>query len=258
MNNILNVRVKRLIKDDLLEYGKHLLGFLGFIVLSILINFILQLFFGSGEIVINIGDVHIDLGNPENFNLVGLFNMISFGAFVIIMFISGAVVGYELPHYVRMGIARTEYFIATTIAATIVSFLIAPFTLLLNGMINFIVGSNSIFYNGLHMGSGDLLTLGVQFLMYVAVFFLGLLIVAIYQRIGWQIATGLIVALFAIGIGWNFSRLLSVFNVVTGEYWFEFSWAFRNGYLGLIAVMMIVVFGFSGYTMIKNTSVDVK
>jgi|GEM_PF-1883872 len=263
-----NVRIQRLVKHDLLAYGKFLLCFLGFIVGAIAVNWILHLFFGVGSFQVNIGSVDIDI-QAGDVLLEGFFNMITFSVIGFMMFVSGCVTGYELPQYVRRGIARGEYFIVAMITVAIVSLLIAPIVFVIGTISNFLVPTGSIFYGAFYISSSGLLELGVQFLLYIGFFLTGFFIATVWQRIGWimgAILTVGILLLFGF-LGFLSMRFIlpplyifDVFNVArVGEYWFEFQWDMAaNGTLTMLALVMIMVFGIGTRLLIKNVNVKVR
>ena len=253
MNNIFNTRVKRLITDDLLEYGKHLLWFLGFVIGILMI---LNIFVGINVVMIrNIRDF-LDINVGVTLIGTGIFSFVSSG-FLVFMFISGIVTGYELPQHVRQGIARGEYFIGVTIAAIIVSLLIAPLILLVNMIFNLFVTIEGVFYHLFQMGGGEISLLIAQFLMYIALFLLGFCIAIIWQRVGWQLGVAFIVLLLMISsfLGWNIVNGFNVFNVTFDNYLFEIEWAFSTGFF--IGVIMIAILGIIAYMLIKKVPVKV-
>ena len=246
MNNIFNVRVRRLIKEGLLDYGIHLAWFIGF---AILIPLILHILFGMG------GTINIDLGNLGEINIERIFNFASFGIIVLIMFIAGIEAGYELPQYVRVGIARKEYFLATTTTAVIVSLLAAPMILLLTLISNLLVGSEILLYHPLEIS-----ILATQFLMYIALFLLGFCGTVLWQKVEWYIAVGITVAFFIITsfVGWNLAFVFNIFTFRSDDDFLGIEIAISNGLLTAIAMTMIVIFGLATYALIKNTPVKVK
>jgi len=266
MNNA-NVRIQRLVKSDLKDYGTFFLGFLGLVMGSILINWIFRLFFGMGGFQMNVGDINIDIYTGDVL-LEGLFNMISFSVVGFMMFVSGCVAGYELPQNVRRGVARGEYFIGMIIAAIIASLLVAPFVFVVSTISNFLVPSGSIFYGAFHVSGSGMVELAVQFLMYVALFFMGFFIAMVWQRLGWLlgfiVTAGFLVILAFLGFVSNALVtpfiFLGVFNVTRiGEHWFEFQWdVAANGIFALLAIGMMVVFGIGVRLLIKNVVVKVR
>jgi len=262
-----NVRIQRLVKSDLKDYSTFFLGFLGLVMGAILLNWIFRLFFGMGGFQMNVGNINIDIHTGDVL-LEGFFNMVSFSVVGFMMFVSGCVAGYELPQNVRRGVARGEYFISVVIAAVIVSLLAAPFVFVVSTISNFLVPSGSIFYGAFHVSGSGMVELAVQFLMYVAVFFMGFFIAMVWQRLGWLL--GLIVTvgfLVVLGfLGFVSSAIvtpfvfLDVFNVTRiGEYWFEFQWdVAANGMFALLAIGMMVVFGIGARLLIKNVAVKVR
>jgi len=247
MNNSLNSRITRLIKDDLLDYGKHLLGFLGVLIASLVINIGLNRGIGAIPEVLtidlgNFGEFAIDFGE---FAMAGIFNTLSFGFFIIIMFISGIVIGYELPQHVRRGVARKEYFIATTIAAVIVSLLIIPLLLLMNMIFNIFANSGSTF-----LDDGRISMLVMQFLMYIVLFLFGYCIAIIWQRVGWQLGIVTTVVLLSIlsFLGWQTGI---IFTLTADDYYYWLRWSFSNIFL----VGMTMALAIATYTLIRGVSV---
>lgn len=260
MNNIFNVRVRRLIKDDLIEYGQHLLGFIGFVALMLLFQFVLYLFFGIGnffELNININGRDFDLGGPEH---SGILRIISFGGLAIAMFILGIVGGAELPSYVRKGVARKEYFTATTTSAIIFSLLVAPVLLGVNAVMSLIIGTSHLFYNALFIGDGDIAVLIIQFLIYIGLFLTGYSIAMIWQRVGWLIGliSGFLIFIIAGFFGWNFGRLFNIIDFITGDERAEISWIASNGIAAFAVIGLIAVFGIAAYTLMRRVAVKVK
>jgi len=257
MNNILNVRVRRLLKDDLLSYTIHFAGFILVLFAIMLINNILYLFFGFGSPTVN-----INVNNREldiNF-LRSLITFISFGAISMVMFISGIVAGAELPANVRKGIARIEYFTATFLAGIIVSFLISPIFLGINAIINLFVSSEALFYNSLLIGDGSLPLLGAQFLIYIAVFLIGYSITMIWQRFGWIVGLAIsFIILSTTGIiGFNIGRIFSIFELIVEDYWLELSWQHSNGSLAIMGLSLAIVFGALTYILLKKIPVKAR
>jgi len=248
MNNIFNVRVRKLIKADLLEYVKYILIFLG---LGFAVPVTLSLLFGrSGMIGFAVGGFVIDISDFGTINVEGVFNFFSFAAFVLFLFVSGIVTGAELPSHVRWGGSRSEYVISTVASTVIISAAFAPFLLILNMILNLVFSSESIFYNFFHIGGGDIPTLIVQFLMYISLFLLGYCIPLIWQRVGWLITIVLIVALvLTLGfLGINFVVGFETLNVTTnGDYLFEIGWTLSGGISAIIGMIMIAVLGVSTY-----------
>lgn len=260
MHNILNARVRRLIKDDLLEYGKHLLGFLGF-----LIGFVIIVILLNGGIPNHFEGLTINIGDSIEFTTDDIgFSFPSFVVFIITMFIAGITAGYELPQSVRAGIARKEYFFATTVAALIVSLLIAPIMLTLNMVVNLFTTSGSLFYNVIYIGGGELSTLIKQFLVYIALFLFGFCFRVIWQRVKWRIGIIITSIFFSIFygilgfIGWKIGSWLNIFTVTTGDAWFEISWSFSSGLLIGLAMVIIVISGIGTYVLISDMPVKMK
>jgi len=256
----MNNRILKLIKQDLAEWGQYVLGFIGFIIAGSVVSFLIGIFFSTDVNFMNFNS------GPDGIDLSGIFHLISFGMFVIVMLIAGIVAGSEIAGSVRKGISRTESFISETISATLVSLLIAPFILLMNMLTNVLSGSSSTFYNTLNV-DGGLLTLGVQFLVYMAVFFIGFFIAAIWQKIGWLQTLSIIVfTLFATGaLGMRTTNIvidevISIVqdadeNVIVEESSILFGQVAQNGMTAVVALVAIIVFGVSTYVIIKSLPV---
>lgn len=260
MNKIFNVRVKRLIKDDLLDYGKELLGLIGFLIVFVTIIILLNggLSTSSEVVTINIGDFF-----DFTTDYIG-FGSLLFGFYVVTLFIAGIEAGSELPEHVRLGIARKESFFATTVAAVIVSLLIAPVMLTLNMITNVFTTSGSLFYNALYIGSGELSTLITQSLIYIALFLLGFCFRVTWQRVNLKIGIILTSIFFSIFygiigfIGWKIGSWFNIFTVTTGDAWFEFSWSFSSHLHVIVAVVMILISGMGTYTLMRDMHVKIK
>jgi len=268
MNNIFNVRVMKLIKKELLEYGKYLFCFLGFaIIVPVVLN---RLFGTSGQILFanfGNGELNFNIGDIGNISIEGVFSFVSFAFFTFFMFIGGITVGAELPQSIRWGIARKEYFTATIVSAAIVSLAFAPLMLLLNSIINLLVASGSAFYNSFHIGDGNTSILVMQFLAYIVLFLLGYCIPLTWQRFGWQIGLAFIFALVALIFIFGFLGLntiiigFSTFDIMTtDDYLFLFQWDFVNGTFGIsgiIGLITIVVLGTGAFMLTKDVPVKV-
>jgi len=257
MNNIFNARVVRLIKADLLEWIKHLaclagIGFLATVVIPFIVGFIL-------DIRVGIFDISTDVLSVVN--MISLIVWFAVGIFGLIMFITGITSGYELPQYVRKGISRKEYFISTVIASTVAAFLVAPVMLTLNFLVNFILGSESIFYNAFLIGDGNIVTLALQFLGYMTAFFLGYCIAIYWQRVGWFIAVITIISIIVTTsiLGLN----LNIFSE-SGFIGFSYEGRFIVEGISLNATNSTAFFsilpllGIATYAMIRNVTVNTK
>jgi len=265
MNNILNERVRRIVREDLLEYGKYILFFL---VLGFVIPFLLSQIFGTRIVVMDFvdGAFNIDLGDFGSVNIDGVFNFVSFGIFSVFMFIAGITGGVELPQNVRWGVARNDYFTATVISAIIVSLIFAPVMLLFNTIINLFVSSGSVFYNFFQIGGGEFPVLVFHFFTYVALFLVGYYIPLVWQRFGWYIWLAFIILLVLLipisGIlGLNIVIGFNVFEVTTtDDYLFLISWDFTDGFSGifvLLGLIAITVLGVGAYLLAKDVPVKV-
>ena len=245
MNNIFNIRVRRLIKDFLRDYAIHFLWFIGF---AFFLPLALNLLFGTAIMTVSIG-------NFEEVHTWSIFHFATFGVFVIIMLIAGIEDGYELPRYVRIGISRREYFFATTTAAVIISLLAGPVILMLNLILNLFLGAESLFYN-----MSNISTLGMQLFMYIAVFLLGFCGTVLWQRVAWYVAVAVTVVFFVVMsfLGWSFAFIFDIFTFRNDADFLGIDIAISNGLLAGIAAVMIVVFGMATYGLIKNVSVKVK
>lgn len=236
MNDILNPRVNKLIKDDLLTYAKMFGGFLaGILILLSVLS------------MINIGPTDVD---GYNFGL----------SLIIIMFIAGIVAGAELSMYVRQGISRIEYFKATLIVAIIVSVMIIPFALIANRLINWITGSESLIYS---VRYDNLLSLVIHILSFIVFFLGGYLISMIYQRFGWFL--GLIITIFVLlatgVVSWNFcfwnsDAIIRFLSTLIG--YDDLVGFFAPELLGPILVTVSVILASSVYALMKNTPVKIK
>lgn len=248
MTHLFNPRVRQLIKENLKDYGKGLLVFLGTVIASIVVNLVLP-----------------DVFNQSTFEV---FNFITVGFVVISMLGVGINAGCELPQHVRIGVARKEYFIATTTAAVIVSLLVGPFLIFFNVMGSlFIFGNLSVWQNS------ELLTLVVQFLVYLALFLFGFCVTVLFQSIGWISSTVVTIG-FLIITNALVRSLISWFDLVTvvnddnligfgwsisdGLYWSGIEWSNPNLVLSVVAIAVIVLFGISTYKLIKNMSIRLK
>lgn len=236
MNDILNPRVNKMIKDDLLTYAKMFGGFFAGILILV-----------SVLSMINIGPADVD---GYNFGL----------SLIIIMFIVGIVGGAELSVYVRQGISRIEYFKATLIGGIIASVILIPFVSLANRLINLITGSESLIYS---VRYDNLLSLVMHILSFIVFFLGGYLISMIYQRFGWFV--GLIITIFVLlatgVVSWNFdfwnSEAIVMFLSTLIEH-DDLVGFFVPELLGPILVTVSVILASSVYALMKNTPVKIK
>jgi len=258
MNNIFNVRVRRLLKNDLLEYAKHFGWFMIIVIGSSLLNLAIKFFAGRGfNFDITFFGSDFDL---REIDFSGIVNMISFGGIAIVMFIAGIVGGAELPSYVRLGASRKEYFAATTLGAIIISLVVAPAVLSLNAIINLLAGTENFLYNSLLIANGDIAVLAAQVLMYVALFLTGYSIAMIWQRVGWLfgLIAGFIIVIVTGLFGWGVGGFFNTFTIVIEDYWFEVNWMLSSGFIAVMALVQIEIFGTLTYTLLKNVPVKVK
>jgi len=264
MTNIFNTKVRRLLKDDLIEYAKHFVGFIIFMLIIGLINLMFHLFIGWDIYVptldsVNIEGIELDTDFFRNF-----FTAISFSVISVVMFICGTVSGAELPANVRKGIARIEYFTATITSGVIVAFLIAPLLLIINAINNLIFSSESIFYNAFLLGNSELPLLGAQFLMYIGLFLVGYSIALVWQKWGWIIglAFGLAIGIFVLGISIFNSNIGGIIGFIViladTDYWGNTILHLPSGPLAITASILIAIFGAITYILLKNISVKIK
>jgi len=258
MTNILNVRVRRLLKEDLLDYAKHFAGFMAGIAVVLLIQYLVYLIIGF-DFGITLAGRELDM---RELNFSGFLGAISFAGITLVMFIAGIVTSAELPTYVRMGVARKEYFVATLVAAIIVSLLLAPTLLGLNVIINLFVDAELFLYDAFLAGGGDFFVLASQALVYIALFLAGYSIAIIWQKVGWflGLCMGFIIAIGVGFLGWNVGRIFNILNIVIGDHdnWFEVNWVASNGILAITALGLIGMFGVLTYMLLKTISVKVK
>jgi len=260
IENILNSRVKRQIKDVLVDYAKYLGGFfvVSLIVITLLRVVLSMINIGAALEAADLDNIEYTVSEIINFlDDVNIFNLLNLFGLTLVMFISGIITGSELPAYVRKGVARNEYFKGTLIGAIIVSIALIPFSLIANQLVNLIAGSENAIHNAYHLGNGDLL-ITVMYIPFIIAFHLaGYFIAMIYQRFGWLI--GVIITVFALLvtgiISWN-SRVILIFPIfVVGEY---------NGLLdipellGPILVTISIILASGIYTLVKHTPVKVK
>lgn len=182
-----NRRIYCLLKNKLLEYGKN---FMVFIAAGLFFGFILPLFinvlFGPAS-----GSMSIGAESEEFFGVlhpVMFFAFLTNTFFVLIFLIVGIISGVELPQYVRRGISRKEYFIATVTTTAIVIFLLGPFLFLLNMINNFFVSSQSILYNAFSFGHAGFSHFIFNQLFYMLLFIIGYFVAIYWQRFGRFIA----------------------------------------------------------------------
>jgi hypothetical protein len=251
MNNILNPRVKKLIKDELLDYAKG--GFLFFVIIAIMLAVIefTVIDFNVNSRIIDTDMIPDVLAMSQYFFSVSMIN-----GFSLVMLIAGIVAGAELAIHVRQGVARNEYFKATLIGAIIVSIIYIPFALLLFQLVNLIVGSGSVVYDI------SLIVLFMYMLLFIMFYLIGYLIAMIYQRFGWIV--GVMITLFALVLFGVISRNSDLFIMIP-----EFLFFVGNQthslvdfvapeLLGPILVMVSVVLASGSYVLMKNISVKVK
>jgi len=263
MTNIFNPRIQKLIKKDLLEYVKYVLGFIGLaLVFGIGLPLLLNIFFGfSTGFNIDTEEINVSI------SFAGMSAFITSGFFAISLFAAGIQSGYELPQHVRKGIARKEYFATTVISAIIAILSIAPIMLLLNMMINLFVRSESAFYNLFRIGGGNIIGILFHLLIYTTLFILGYFIAIYWQRVGGVIAVATFIAIIItmIVVGWN---IPTVSDAVFIGFGFDNYHGFivegidvnplPNHSFAMITTMLIGIFGISTYAMIRNVSIKVR
>ena len=263
MTNIFNTRVQKLIKDDLLEYGKQLLCFIGLgLLFGLGIPLLINLFFGIQTGVLDIQIEDLDVG----LNFAVIFSFITAGFFAVTIFTAGIVAGYELPQHVRKGIARKEYFISTVTAGIIVILAIFPSLLFLNMAVNLFSGSENIFYNLFNMGWGNIANLISHLLMYMTLFSLGYFVAVYWQRVGWLIALASIIGtLIVLGfLGWNIPTIPDAPFIgfsFHSEYGFSiegFVFNFSNNSFVISTITMIGILSASTYAMVRNVTVKTR
>ncbi|MCL1989405.1 MAG: hypothetical protein FWG67_00795 [Defluviitaleaceae bacterium] len=248
MTHIFNGRIKRLMKEELIRFGKHLLGFLGTMMLIAIIMNLLH----------DTDTIHRWINNYLiNSEAVVDFRFFNFGFFIFFIFVSGIVTGYELPDYVRKGISRSDYFVAETLSAFIVSLLIAPIMLTLNVISHLIFPSDSLFYHAFQMGNGDPLILILQFLVYMALFFLGYLITTFWNRVGWVItiatAIGIFILLSFVSLNFMAISHRGRFNFSLNLGLKQFDVTFRS--LAISLLVLIPTLGTITYFLVKSIPV---
>ena len=254
MNNVLNSRMKKLIKRELFDYGKFLFVFLILIISTII-------FFGMG------------IGNETTAEIISNITVSGFlpqGFFNFVFLTSGITTGAELPQYVRRGFARGEYFFAATTAMLIVVLLISPVMLLFNMIVNLVVGSQSSLYNSFLIGNGNVFNLLIHTLIYIVAFLLGIFVTTFWQRVGWKIASTILVSFLLIS---NFTFLnvlnildfLSMLDVNYDDYGLDIFWPANQVADRLfsiptaaITIGLIVALGVGTYALIKSVAVKVR
>ena len=251
MNNLLNTRVKKLIKGDLLAFGGSFLGVLVFGITSSLFNFWLD----------------------GQFISLMISSLFSFHFFAFCMALTGITIGSELPQYIRRGVARKEYFIARGLVATIESLLFAPIMLILNVITNLLVSSESLFYNVFHIGNGHISTLIMHFLIYITLFLAGFLISIFWQRIGWKFSLLVIIPLVLVSNALISNALISNFlflNLSNSYTYLQFSLEdgfsssininplISNGLINMILIGLIALLGIGIYSFLKHFPVKIK
>jgi len=164
-------RLGRLLKYELFDWGRSFLWGFVFIIGGWAFSMIFRLIFGW----------------EDSANFFMLFNIITVGVFVFVMWIAGIVAGSEVPGNVRKGISRMESFVSKMISAIIFTVLIGPFMMLFNFVLTVLPG-------GTVMADWSVVALGMHFLMYMAAFCVGFFIAILWQRIGWLPTLILIVA----------------------------------------------------------------
>jgi len=255
MNEFLNPRIQKLIKDDLRDYAK---AFGIFFAIALIIVVVLTILFSMINIestvaAINIEDIQDVASEITNFlNTTNIFNIINLIGLMVMMFISGIVVGAELPMHVRQGVARNEYFKATLVGAIIVSIALLPLSLIGNAFINLLTGSGMIY----NLRTDSLLTMVMYILWFIVFYLIGYLIAMTYQRFGWVIgAITMLTGLAVVGvIGWS-SGVIIVLPILPIE---EFTELIAPELLGPILVAISAILASGVYVLAKNTPVQVK
>lgn len=250
MNNLLNTRVKKLIKGDLLAFGGSFLGVLVFGITSSLFNFWLD-----GPFI-----------GPFTSLMIG--SIFSFHFFALCMALTGITIGYELPQYIRRGVARKEYFIARGLVVAIESLLFAPIMLILNVITNLLVSSESLFYNVFHIGNGHISTLIMHFLIYITLFLAGFLISIFWQRSGWKFSLLVIIPLVLVSnaliSNFLFLTLSNSYTYIRFSLEDGFSSSINinplisNGLINMILIGLIALLGIGIYSFLKHFPVKIK
>ena len=255
MNNILNPRVQRLIKDDLWDYAK---AFGIFFAISFIVITVLVIVFSMTNIVVAIEGVDIEgvqyaASEITNFlNTSNIFNVINLFGLMIMMFISGIVAGAELPMHVRQGIARNEYFKATLIGAIIVSIIIIPLALVANSFITLISENVMVGLNG-----DSLLTIIMYILWLIVVYLIGYFIVMIYQRFGWMVGvlvTVVVLVMFGV-ISWGSGAIIVFPRFLVGE---SNLLGLAPELLGPALVIAATILASGVYMLVKDAPVKIK
>ena len=251
MNNTLNTRVKRLIKDDLFEYGKVLLWIFGLMLFSLIINIVLNSEVNISEIA---GAINIQIGNFELI-IEAITLGIYIGGVAIFMMIAGITAGYELPQHVRFGIARHEYFKANVVSAIIVSILIIPLGFFINLILTTLVSSDSFLYNLINLADVGLLTISMYILYFITAFFVGYFIGMVFQRFGWIVGVIFVLILLTItgSLTWRFIPRIPIRIFSVGDISM-----IAPELLGPTLIVIAFFIAMGTYLLVKDTPVKVR
>ena len=248
MDNILNARVKRLIKDDLIAYTKFFGVFFAIIALTSLI------FAALLPILVSLDPEVSEITSEITVGAIG------FGSFILMMAISGIVTGAELPMNVRRGVARDEYFKATLIAAISISVILTPISFLANRLISIIVSSGNVVNN---LRTENILTFVMYVLLFIVCHLLGYFIAMIWQRFGWVVGITCAILIFGIlgivNLGLDIGRVIIIFPIIftDGAYDYLIESAVPE-LLGPVLVLIAVFLASSSYILMKNNAVKIK
>jgi len=125
----------------------------------------------------------------DGFQSTGV-NLLTFGFMTFMMLLHGIIVGSKIPSKVRKGTSRVENFISVAISIAIIGILIYPLLMVLNMILNMITGVP------LNISNWNINTLLVQMLTYIAVFYVGMFIALLWQKVGWILALIIIFVTF--------------------------------------------------------------
>ena len=240
MNNTLNPRIKRLIKESLLDYAKVLGVFfsIGLIIGLILLALLTMAFITDEPFAVDIS-----------------FIMIGLSSLVVTMFIAGVVTGAELPMHVRQGVARNEYFKATFIAAVMVSTLLLPVNWLIRVIADGVNVTDSL-------RSDYLLILVIYALIFMTAYLLGHFIAMVYQRFGWMIGVCVtILILMVLGvISWHSNTIILIPDLLPLIYegYDSITYLIAPELLGPILIIILVILAKGTYAFVKHIPVKVK
>jgi len=242
MDNILNVRVKQLIKEVLVDYAKV------FCMLFSIALFASLILIGFLTIV-----VHASVYDTIGTNVV--IEIIGFAGFIFVMFISGIVSGAELPMYVRLGIARNEYFKANLIGAIIVSIILMPIPFLADWLLSLVVSSRNVIA---HSISDNLLGFAMHVLLLILFYLTGHFIAVVFQRFGWFVGVIVIILILTTSgmISWGAGIITMIPNALAG--YNSFANLVAPELLGPILITISVVLASVVYLFVKNAAVKVR